>query len=65
LRLEVLPSDAEECERGVFVAHTFRAGWHFDSSQALAWALMELQADCAEKVSLHLPLTSCKLIIVL
>lgn len=56
LRLEVLPSDTEECERGVFVAHTFRAGWHFDSSQALAWALMELQADCAEKASPRHPL---------
>ncbi|KAG1746583.1 uncharacterized protein EDB91DRAFT_1345361 [Suillus paluster] len=53
LRLEVLPSDAEHCESGVFVAHTFRAGWHFDSSQALAWALMELQADCAEKLFDH------------
>ncbi|KAG2132781.1 hypothetical protein DEU56DRAFT_812008 [Suillus clintonianus] len=53
LRLEVLPSDAEHCGRGVFVAHTFRAGWHFDSSQALAWALMELQADCAEKLFDH------------
>jgi len=51
LRLEVLSSDLEEGERGAFVAHTFKAGWHFDSSQALAWALMVLQADCAEKVS--------------
>jgi ataxia telangiectasia mutated family protein len=53
LRLEVLPSNTENYGRGVFVAHTFRAGWHFDPSQALAWALMELQADCAEKVSRH------------
>ncbi|KAG1739997.1 hypothetical protein EDB19DRAFT_1709685 [Suillus lakei] len=53
LRLEVLSSNAENYGRGVFVAHTFRAGWHFDSSQALAWALMELQADCAEKLFDH------------
>lgn len=50
LRLEILPSNAENYGRGVFVAHTFRAGWHFDYSQALAWALMELQADCAKKL---------------
>ncbi|KAG2343944.1 hypothetical protein BDR05DRAFT_883039 [Suillus weaverae] len=53
LRLEVLPSNTKNYGRGVFVAHTFRAGWHFDSSQALAWALMELQADCAEKLFDH------------
>ncbi|KAG1876416.1 hypothetical protein DFJ58DRAFT_754177 [Suillus subalutaceus] len=53
LRLEVLPSNTENYGRGVFVARTFRAGWHFESSQALAWALMELQADCAEKLFDH------------
>lgn len=53
LRLEILPSNTENYGRGVFVAHTFRAGWHFDHSQALAWALMELQADCAKKASPH------------
>ncbi|KIM44739.1 hypothetical protein M413DRAFT_442693 [Hebeloma cylindrosporum] len=33
-----------------FVAKTFRAGWNFDSGQALAWAILELQADCAAKL---------------
>jgi ataxia telangiectasia mutated family protein len=53
LRFEIIPSATENYGRGVFVARTFRAGWHFDSSQALAWAMMELQADCANKASLH------------
>ncbi|KAG2364853.1 hypothetical protein BDR07DRAFT_1400476 [Suillus spraguei] len=53
LRLEVLPSNTENYGCGVFAAHTFRAGWHFDSSQALAWALMELQVDCAKKLFDH------------
>lgn len=50
LRLQV--SSGEAYEREVFVAQTFRAGWNFDASQALAWALLELQADCAEKVKM-------------
>jgi serine-protein kinase ATM len=54
LRLEVAPT-AWECgnndNRG-FSKHTFSAGWHFDVGQALAWAILELQADCAEKVRL-------------
>ena len=33
-----------------FVAQTFRAGWHFDAEQALAWAILELHADCTAKV---------------
>ncbi|KAG1770724.1 hypothetical protein EDD22DRAFT_769941 [Suillus occidentalis] len=53
LRLEIIPSATENYGHGVFVARTFRAGWHFDASQALAWAMMELQADCANKASLH------------
>lgn len=48
LRLQVSVDGADE--REIFVAQTFRAGWNFDASQALAWALLELQADCAEKV---------------
>lgn len=34
-----------------FTTRTFRTFWHFDSGQALAWAVLELQADCAEKVT--------------
>lgn len=36
----------------IFVAHTFRAGWNFDASQALAWTVLELQADCAQRVGI-------------
>ena len=39
--------------REAFVAASFRHGWHFDGEQALSWALLELQADCAEKVSIY------------
>ena len=53
LRLQVSADKADE--REIFVAQTFRAGWNFDASQALAWALLELQADCAEKVMLLFP----------
>jgi ataxia telangiectasia mutated family protein len=52
LRLEVVSEVGEDAdERAVFVASTFRAGWHFDASQALAWAILELQANCAERVT--------------
>ncbi|KAG9313005.1 hypothetical protein JVU11DRAFT_6444 [Chiua virens] len=51
LRLQV--SDGLVDEREIFVSQTFRAGWNFDASQALAWALLELQADCAEKLFEH------------
>jgi ataxia telangiectasia mutated family protein len=35
---------------GAFMARTFQYGWNFDSNQAVSWAILELQADCAEKV---------------
>ncbi|KAJ7247652.1 hypothetical protein B0H12DRAFT_1124902 [Mycena haematopus] len=38
---------------GAFVAQTFRAGSNFDAVQALAWAILELQSDCAEKLFEH------------
>ncbi|KAH7923978.1 hypothetical protein BV22DRAFT_1196306 [Leucogyrophana mollusca] len=54
LRLEVVsPDDEDICEREPFVARTFRAGWHFDPNQALAWAVLDLQADCAAKLFEH------------
>ena len=40
-----------DSSNSAFSARTFRSFWHFDSSQALAWAVLELQADCAEKVA--------------
>ena len=53
LRLQIqspgdLPLDSSNSP---FTARTFRSFWHFDSGQALAWAVLELQADCAEKVA--------------
>lgn len=53
LRLQIqypgdLPLDSSD---SAFTARTFRTFWHFDSGQALAWAVLELQADCAEKVT--------------
>ena len=53
LRLQVrypgdLPPDSNN---SAFTARTFTTFWHFDSGQALAWAVLELQADCAEKVA--------------
>ncbi|KAJ7612476.1 hypothetical protein DFH06DRAFT_1274623 [Mycena polygramma] len=46
LRLELV--DPED-RTSAFVARTFRAGSNFDAVQALSWAILELQADCAEK----------------
>jgi ataxia telangiectasia mutated family protein len=50
LRLEMVKTDSRSDEIGPFVANTFRSGWSFDEGQALAWAILELQADCASKV---------------
>lgn len=53
LRLEIMSSqDYDEGEKAAFQKGTFRSGWHFDAGQALAWATIELQADCAHTVSL-------------
>ncbi|KAF9530405.1 hypothetical protein CPB83DRAFT_905353 [Crepidotus variabilis] len=49
LRLEIELGECNSRE-GVFLADTFRAGWNFDSVQALSWAVLELQADCAAKL---------------
>lgn len=58
IRLQILAADEEGSSRA-FVARTFRHGWHFDPSQALSWAILSLQTDCAEKVNVGLlPLTS-------
>ena len=35
---------------GAFMARTFQYGLNFDSNQAMSWTILELQADCAEKV---------------
>ena len=49
LRLELSRKDGTEA----FVASVFRSGNTFDRSQAMMWAILELQADCAEKVRYH------------
>lgn len=46
-----LVSGRRDRSKEAFVAESFQYGWQFDAEQALAWAMLELQADCAEKVS--------------
>jgi len=51
LRLEVATSHVGGKPGGVaFVAKTFRSGWNFEEGQALAWVILELQADCVGEV---------------
>jgi ataxia telangiectasia mutated family protein len=50
LRLELATTECRSDEIAPFIANTFRSGWSFDEGQALAWAILELQADCASKV---------------
>lgn len=50
LRLQIVrTSDDEEVDKP-FVSRSFRYGWHFDSTEALAWAVLELYADCTAEV---------------
>ncbi|KAG6890108.1 hypothetical protein C0995_012059 [Termitomyces sp. Mi166 len=49
LRLETLDNTQQQ-SRSAFVAKSFRYGWNFDANQALAWAILELQADCIAKL---------------
>lgn len=63
LRLELVKTESRSDEVGPFVANTFRSGWNFDEGQALAWAILELQADCTSKLfllseSMHPPTPS-------
>ena len=53
LRLQIQHSGDPplDSSNSAFTARTFKTFWHFDSGQALAWAVLELQADCAEKVT--------------
>ncbi|RPD76341.1 hypothetical protein L226DRAFT_505666 [Lentinus tigrinus ALCF2SS1-7] len=55
LQLRLLDPEVEE--RAAFTTQTFASGWHFDSEKALSWAVLELQADCAEKLFLRLEST--------
>ncbi|KAJ4469561.1 hypothetical protein J3R30DRAFT_3551103 [Lentinula aciculospora] len=58
LRLEI--SARDDCQKA-FRAKTFRAGIPLDSGQALTWAMLELQGDCAEKLFQHFELTPAPL----
>lgn len=49
LRLENA-GDSHQQLNSAFIAKSFRYGWNFDGNQALAWAVLELQADCIAKV---------------
>ena len=51
LQLRLQEHDGKRGRREAFVADTFKHGWNFDNDQAMAWAILELQADCAERVS--------------
>ncbi|KAJ7066636.1 hypothetical protein C8F01DRAFT_981361 [Mycena amicta] len=51
LRLEVDHED--HGGRRAFVARTFLAGSNFSDTQALAWAILELQADCMYQLYQH------------
>ncbi|RDB20837.1 Serine/threonine-protein kinase TEL1 [Hypsizygus marmoreus] len=66
LRLELCDRQAHQHSqtqgKNAFIASTFRWGWNFGSTQALAWAILELQADCIGKLfqlseAVHLPST--------
>ncbi|THG99792.1 hypothetical protein EW026_g2611 [Hermanssonia centrifuga] len=43
-------SDEAALPLSPFVAKTFQHGWQFKADQALAWAILELRADCIEKL---------------
>ncbi|EIW79348.1 hypothetical protein CONPUDRAFT_74806 [Coniophora puteana RWD-64-598 SS2] len=50
IRLEVSTLNKGKNNTEPFICRTFRAGWHFDASQAMAWAVLELQADCVNQL---------------
>ncbi|KAF9482560.1 hypothetical protein BDN70DRAFT_853086 [Pholiota conissans] len=51
LRFEIAGStDNRSFKEEAFIAKTFRAGWNFDTEQALYWAILELRADCTGKL---------------
>ncbi|PFH50273.1 hypothetical protein AMATHDRAFT_41011 [Amanita thiersii Skay4041] len=51
IRLQLRDEKTNESKNhGSFSTQTFSAGWNFDANQALTWAILELQADCAAKL---------------
>ena len=51
LRLSVMGNRSPGAGKtGAFMARTFQYGLSFDANQAISWTILELQADCAEKV---------------
>ncbi|EJF64038.1 hypothetical protein DICSQDRAFT_178565 [Dichomitus squalens LYAD-421 SS1] len=62
LQLHLMDEHGWESSKRAFVAETFRYGWHFDPEQALSWATLELQADCAEQLYLRSESTYVKVV---
>ncbi|KAH9066543.1 hypothetical protein EDB87DRAFT_1718946 [Lactarius vividus] len=51
LRLSLIgDGNTSKDKPGAFVARTFRYGRDFDANQAASWTILQLQADCAEKL---------------
>ncbi|KZT65045.1 hypothetical protein DAEQUDRAFT_677538 [Daedalea quercina L-15889] len=50
LRLAVRQLGVDGDSPQPFVGSTFQYGWQFDPGQALAWTILELQADCTAKL---------------
>ena len=50
LRLSLMGNCFGAGKTGAFMARTFQHGLNFDANQAVSWTILELQADCAEKV---------------
>ncbi|KAI0369207.1 hypothetical protein BV20DRAFT_946724 [Pilatotrama ljubarskyi] len=53
LRLRVLGERDRTSAMRAFASRTFEHGWGLERGRALAWSVLELQADCAEKLYLH------------
>lgn len=51
LAFDAIRLELNYSQRKAFVARTYRVGLNFNADEALTWAILELQADCAEKVS--------------
>ncbi|EMD39153.1 hypothetical protein CERSUDRAFT_93196 [Gelatoporia subvermispora B] len=52
LRLQLVDHDSDKDSGSAFVGNTFRHGWQLTAAQALTWAILELQADCAKQLYL-------------
>ncbi|KAL7280718.1 hypothetical protein ACG7TL_005660 [Trametes sanguinea] len=53
LQLRLSPSGCRAATEKPFQAGTFENGWKLDREAALAWSVLQLQADCARMLYLH------------